>query len=372
MSHDDLIFRYACRELLRKEEYTKIGSLLPFNKEYQEQFTEIELMNDLLISLTNDDCTNSWYLDNAYRKRTTPLLKKALIFLVAEKEKLNDLARSILKVNLRYNKEFNDELQEYILFNKKVDSVINDTEFLDLHFKLNSLHDKLFTGKVNNQEFYSTILKLYSKEINSSEKLQDIVTNQQNNYFAHNNVILPENLPTSPNSAKDKTRTNSKWKSFAATVVMLLGLTTSFYFGQRDNSPEGLYKKYYETFITNDFNRNAPNVLLNTAMYNYQAGNCKEAIKIFEKLEKENGYESLAKFYLGLSNMELKSFDEAISFFVDESLNNSEYKFIAQWYLALCFLKTNEPEMAKYVLIQLDQSDSKYSAQTKELLEKLN
>ncbi len=377
MSHNDLFFRYACKESLNKHEVEIINSQLAFNIENIKKCEEIELAHDLLNSLTDQDqkehlnspVTIKRFFDESLRKKTVLLRSNILMFLVAEKEQLNKLGKKLFKFNLRLNRCFSVELQEYVLFNKQLHEALKDTDCLDLQRKLDVLQENYLDAdtisnentNVNTEKNLDTALE--SKKIYSNENASSIID------CIHQDANLEVDKS---NSIQKRVFEIGKWKKVAASVTLLVGLSATLYFGQQKATQNALYNTYYESYKLKNFEKDAPDVLLNTAFYNYHQGNYKGAKDIFYSLSKNSEYKTTASFYLGLSNMELNLFDEAINCFIDESLVKSEYKYMSQWYLALCFIKTKENTMAKYVLNQLALSESKYQKKAKVLLEKLN
>ncbi len=393
MLHNDLIFRYACGEPLNEQEEAKIRSLLAYSEENQKMCAEIKLINDLLESLTNEDkkrylndYTKNRAFNNSLRSKTAALLSKVIIYLVAEKEQLNKLGRRILKISLTFDRIFNIELQEYLLINRYINNILTDAETLDLQVKLDSLHDNFSVcNPAEIEEVPDDFIRTITDEIINKPKetektgeFLNLALESQNTELNKNTCnidkssITEENLESGNKLISRSSFEIRKWRTIAATVTLLIGLSTSFYFGKRKTSPDAIYNNFYEAYITINFEKNAPDVLLNTAMYNYQKGNCEEAKQIFCKLLEKSEYETISRFYLGLTNMELNLFDEAILNFTDESLINSRYNDKSQWYLALCLVKTNDKKMAKYVLNQLASTSNIYQSRSLELLEMLD
>ncbi len=391
MSHNDVIFRYACKELLNKEEQKIIDTQLAFNIENLKVYKEVELIHDLIDNLTERekyrefDCYGTDRIfDEIENQQTSLLYSKILVFLIAEKEKLNSAGEKLLKKCLKYDEYFNIELQEYLHYNKNLGTALADTASFDLHVKLNSIHNAIIGDKHETENVPDYISSIAAQYLNKQKEPAETFKQQhitiENTKQAVENTCVIEGS-TQPDENLEVVNTEElpgrsfkigKWKTVAASITLLIGLSASLFFGHSKNSPDAIFKTYYETYETDGFDRNAPGVLLNTAMYNYYKGNYIEAKNIFQSLSQKKEYESTACFYLGLTDMELGLFDEAVLYFTNKSLINSTYKYKAQWYLSLCLIKTNEIEMAKYILNELLHSDSHYLNKAKELLEKLN
>ncbi len=391
MAHEDLIFRYACKEPLDEKEKEIINSQLAFNIDNLKKLEEVKLVYDIVDNLTNDDKRSNYnsysanrIFNNTNRKKSVVLANKILIHLVADNEPLNIIGKKTLKYNLKFNKLFTCELQKYSRFNKNIGNVLTDTETFDLHAKLDTLHDEFFgdrhkTEKVPD-DYVSTIRARYKKQLELVETVeQQHITLENTKPAVENNNVIEER--TQPEKKLEVVNTEElpgrsfkigKWKTVAASITLLIGLSASFYFGHSKTSPESIYNKYHETYIAGKFDRYAPDVLLNSAMYQYHSENYKEAKRIFIELQGKRKYKKTARFYLGLTNMELNLFDEAIMDFTDKSLIESKYKFSSQWYLALCLVKTNDIKMAKYFLNQLTLTKNTYYDKAKELLKNLD
>ncbi len=391
MSYSDVFFRYACKELLNKKEQKIINSQLAFNIENLKVYKEVELIHDLLDNLTAQEKFrkfNCFATDRLFDDIDTPnanlLYGEILLFLVAEKEKLNSAGEKLLKKCLKYDKWFNIELQKYLHYNKNLGAALADTATIELHVKLDSIHNAFIGDKhetENVPDYISTIAAQYlNKQKEPVETFEQQHITIENTKQAVENTRVVEEC-TQPDKNLEVVNTEElpgrsfkigKWKTVAATVTLLIGLSGSLICSHCKNSSDDIYNNYHETYITRKFDRYAPDVLLNTAMYQYHRENYKEAKLIFIELQQKNGYESIARFYLGLTNMELELFDEAIPYFTDNSLINSDYEEISQWYLALCLVKIDDKEMARYLLNQLVLTRNYYHDKAVELLKELD
>ncbi len=391
MAHEDLILRYACKEPLDNKEKEIINSQLAFNIDNLKKLEEVKLVYDIVDNLTNDDRRSNYnpysakrVFNNTIRKKSDVLLNEILMFLVADKEPLNIIGKRILNYSLKFNRLFNCELQKYSRFNKNIGNVLIDTESFDLHVKLDSLHDEFSIVNKHKTEkvpdnYVSTIRARYKKQLESVETIeQQHLTLEIKKQAEENTSIIEES--TQPDKNLEVVNTEElqgrsfkfgKWKTIAATITLLIGLSGSIYLGHSRNSPDTIYYDFHETYISSKFERNAPDVLLNSAMYQYHRKNYKEAKQIFVELQKKSKYKTTARFYLGLTNMELGLYEEAIPYFTDKSLNEREYKYKSQWYLALCLVKTGDFEMAKYLLNQLSLTGNYYQVKALDLLKVL-
>ncbi len=391
MSYSDVFFRYACKELLNKKEQKIINSQLAFNIENLKVYKEVELIHDLLDNLTAQEKFrkfNCFATDRLFDDIDTPnanlLYGKILLFLVAEKEKLNSAGEKLLKKCLKYDKWFNIELQKYLHYNKNLGAALADTATLDLHVKLDSIHNAFIEDKHITEtvpDYISTIAAQYiNKQKESVETFEQPHITIENTQQAVENtsviekrtqpdknfeVVNPEELPS-------RSFKIGNWKTIAATVTLLIGLSASFYFGHSRISSDDIYNNYHETYISNKIEKNAPDMLFNSAMYQYYRENYKEAKQIFIELQEKSIDKTTAKFYLGLTNMELNLFDEAIPCFTYNTLTESDYKNVSKWYLSLCFIKTNNVEMAKCYLNRLASTNNSCHDKAIKLLKELD
>lgn len=163
-----------------------------------------------------------------------------------------------------------------------------------------------------------------------------------------------------------------KWLA-AACILIFAGILS--WFMLYTTSSDDLYAEFYEPYP----NTIAPTVRGNDitddttkAFRHYDAENYNEALTLFDKIYDSKG-KDFALFYKGISLMELKRYDEAVHTFKELNTNRnvSDFSSESQWYLALCYLKTNNNEEAVKILKKTAEVQSPVQQKARELLAEL-
>lgn len=105
-------------------------------------------------------------------------------------------------------------------------------------------------------------------------------------------------------------------------------------------------------------------------MEQFNAKNFKSAIYYFEKSSETETYKSI--FYCGLSYYNLSDYKIALTYFekIEHEKFNENYNE-TQWYLANCYVKTNNNSKAYLILNKISTSNSEFKNQAIELLKTL-
>jgi thioredoxin-like negative regulator of GroEL len=91
---------------------------------------------------------------------------------------------------------------------------------------------------------------------------------------------------------------------------------------------------------------------------------------LFESYIQENPNDPQVQLYYGIALLETNQIQKSRSVFQKIIQGESLWKEEAQWYLALLYLKTNQPEQVKTLLQQLSSDNRNYS-NAKKLLNQL-
>ncbi|MCB8994341.1 MAG: hypothetical protein H6538_01905 [Bacteroidales bacterium] len=101
-------------------------------------------------------------------------------------------------------------------------------------------------------------------------------------------------------------------------------------------------------------------------------GKYSDASRVFHQFLGQNPDNTEASFYNGLCMVFLNEFGNAISAFEFVlAAPYSYYQEYASWYLALCYIKTNNTEVAKSLLKEISGNDSSFSDKARRILRKL-
>ena len=132
---------------------------------------------------------------------------------------------------------------------------------------------------------------------------------------------------------------------YAASVLLIVGLGFIWYNTQRMERPEFLFQEYYEPFdnLLDPITKDA-DVAGTSISQGYELGQ-------YQEVTQRNVSDPLQKFYQVLSLIEIGKVESAIlglQEFVDE--NTFRFHESAQWYLALCYLRSDQLLQARQIL----------------------
>jgi tetratricopeptide (TPR) repeat protein len=163
--------------------------------------------------------------------------------------------------------------------------------------------------------------------------------------------------------------------SYAAVFAGLL-ITGSLIFLSGNNlNKNAVYNKYYKTYESVAATRSATSEV--TSLYNkaigfYNNGDYLKAAQTLEKLLSSDQGNMEYRFQLANSYMGMQSYPEAgKSYLKVIEDNNNLFIEDAQWYLGICYIMTNENEKAKNQMRIISASDSRYNKEAKKLLRKI-
>lgn len=162
----------------------------------------------------------------------------------------------------------------------------------------------------------------------------------------------------------------------AASITLIIIIGTLLYLSRdkvyTNNELFSMYHKPYEPDI---IIRSDSEILgeLESAIFLYSKGNYNTAFGKFVNIIVNDNNNYLAQFYLGLTCMELNKFDVAMEQFTSIPENwGSPFRYHMEWYLALCYLNSNNIEEAKTQLIKIKSANKYYKIKAEEILDKLS
>lgn len=167
----------------------------------------------------------------------------------------------------------------------------------------------------------------------------------------------------------------NKKLQIAASIAMLLIVSTVFYKIHFSVSPDSLFNNFYQPYeaslITRSSNPTDVSDLIRGIQF-YDKGNYANAISKLEVVLLKEKNNTAAHFFIGVSYIETKDFKKAIEN-LKYVINQNDTAFIehAQWYLALCYIKTNQNKLATPILSKIVQSKNLYKPMASEILKKL-
>jgi hypothetical protein len=160
--------------------------------------------------------------------------------------------------------------------------------------------------------------------------------------------------------------------SVAASLILLLGIAGLI---SRNTSQKEIYQRFYATYQTNSIARDAnlsANQAFASAMQKFDSKDYHAAQTLFQKVIASEPNNMVGHFYAGVAFQETGKYSEAIGEY-QAVIRQRDNLFVqqAQWYLALCLLKTDEEEKAYAQFTQIAQKEGYYQNKAKAVLRKL-
>lgn len=241
--------------------------------------------------------------------------------------------------------------------------------------------EKFLDGELSDEE-----LALFKAELVADEELirQVDLHIQVDKAIMEKDVIqFKDQLSEIHQSLFSKDQKGRKVKLFkswylAAASILILALIGSMYFilfRSHSYTNEELYNKYYDPYEV-VINVRSGNIQINErfveALQKYQKHDYTGALAIFETISKNDSSNVACNFYSGVSFMETSRYLKAIKSFNSVIWQNDNL-FIEQteWYLGLCYLKTNKMNQAKFQFDKIANSTSFYKDKAKSIIENI-
>ncbi|MGA1976531.1 MAG: tetratricopeptide repeat protein [Bacteroidales bacterium] len=178
--------------------------------------------------------------------------------------------------------------------------------------------------------------------------------------------------------ATTQTKTSRKrvpWSIAAAVTLFILIGGSIVFFSSRRMSNEEIINKYYKPYEGLSASRSQQAVLnrdYSTAMDYYNIHDYKDAAFYFSKVIKNDPLNMESTMLYGTSNFEIRNYPEARQSFSKVIDNNDNlYMEDAHWYLALCYIRTNDKGKAMDQLSMIRNSGSIYSKEAGQILRRI-
>jgi len=218
----------------------------------------------------------------------------------------------------------------------------------------------------------------FEKEIGGNESLQKelLLRRKTENILERRDIVsLRNKLVSIENSKKEEMVKNEQLGSprfrYAAIFTGLVIIGSIVFLSFRPESSVEIYKKYYHVYDNPGQSRSAEGTY-NEAIDNFNKGEFQKALEGFQAYLKNRPESSQIEFLSGVSKMEIRNFPDAeISFkkVIDKKI--SSYTADANWYLAMCYIATDDKVTAKYQLRNIIKSGSIYKSMARSILRHL-
>jgi tetratricopeptide (TPR) repeat protein len=229
-----------------------------------------------------------------------------------------------------------------------------------------------FIERYNAEEMSDTEKKWFQKELDGNEKLRNevILRKRTDEVLKKQNVMsLRNKLSEIENTRKEvnkpiKSSGKSAYIKYAAVVAVLVLMGTITLFPGKKLSSEEIMKRYYKAYEPQTSQRSIQSATdedFTLALEFYNTRDYEKAAILFNKVLENKPNDMQTVLLVGVASFEEKKYPEAKQSFgrVIEDKNNL-YIDQAQWYLALCYLNTDEKDKAIKLLKTIGNERSIY------------
>jgi tetratricopeptide (TPR) repeat protein len=224
----------------------------------------------------------------------------------------------------------------------------------------------------------------FEKELNGNENLRrevdlrkktDLVLKSQDLISLRNKLSdLEKRRKEQEVTARSKSN-RPAYIRYAALITALILIGSVVLFKGKHISGEEALSRYYKTYeppASQRSDHNSENADFSLAIEFYNTSDYTNAALFFNKVVKSNPKDMQSVLLRGVSNFEDKKYPDAkISFTTVIDDNNNLFIETAKWYLALCYIKTNETEKAIRQLEAITEENGIYSTNARKILRKL-
>ena len=258
-------------------------------------------------------------------------------------------------------------------------STILIEKYLDGTLKGNKLKD--FEKNMNNSDELKKLVIIH-KEVNESIECEDVIRFRNKLDYIYSLFRKSENHKEKDSviglRQQNKVGLFVKYRLLIAASISLFIIIGALFFYMlkaKEYTNDELFSMYYQPY-THDISRGSDSHILSdleSAIILYDNFNYQQAHKEFSFINEQYDENYLAKFYYGLTCIEMEEFDKAIQQF-ENILENWESPFVyhAEWYLLLCYLKNNNKEKALILLQTIEQGNKYYKKRAEEILHELS
>jgi tetratricopeptide (TPR) repeat protein len=239
-----------------------------------------------------------------------------------------------------------------------------------------------FIERFNAGEMDDAEKKWFLKELEGNEKLRrEVDLRKKTDDFLNKREIftLREKLAAIEKNretvrAEKEPRRPVKIKYAALIVILAIAGGISLIPGKKLSSEE-IMNRYYSAYETTATSRSYtaeadPDYLM--AMDYYKIHDYRKAAIYFSKVLENNPKDMESTLLQGVSNFEISNYPESKQLFTSVIDNNNNL-FVedARWYLALCYIRTDEEMKAIDQLQEIKKSSSIYKRDAKNILRKI-
>ncbi|OFY62297.1 MAG: hypothetical protein A2V64_05470 [Bacteroidetes bacterium RBG_13_43_22] len=240
-----------------------------------------------------------------------------------------------------------------------------------------------FIERYNAGEMNEAERAWFLKELDNNEKLRkevelrkktDMVLKNHNVIQLRNKLSEIERKRAAEKPVKNPVKRMSLRYAAVITGFILVGSIT-LYFNGRSLTNDEILDRFYKSYEVTSPSRSQQAILnsdYSTAIEYYNVHDYRNAALYFNKvLDNDPKYMESTMLH-GISNFEVKNYPDAKSSFI-KVIDNNDNLFIedAQWYLALCYLRTDNQDKAAEHLNGIISSESIYKKDARRIMRKM-
>lgn len=239
--------------------------------------------------------------------------------------------------------------------------------------------ERYIAGEMNESE-----KTWFHKELESNEKLRnevelrkktDMVLRDHEVIELRNKLTEIERIRAAEKSVRKPARSISLRYAAAITGFIIVG-SMALYFNSRSLTTDEILDRFYKSYEVTTTSRSQQAILnsdYSTAIEYFNIRDYSNAALYFNKVLQSDDKYIESTFLNGVSNFEDRNYPDAQTSFI-KVIRNDDNLFIedAQWYLALCYLRTDEPDKASGQLAIIINSESIHRKDAKRILRRMN
>jgi tetratricopeptide (TPR) repeat protein len=239
-----------------------------------------------------------------------------------------------------------------------------------------------FIERYNADEMNEAEKQWFRKELEGNCKLReevelrsktDMVLNDQAAFLLRNKLRDIERKRSEAITSKHDGKHSAL--KYAAVVTLFIVLGSLFMLNRRNLPDNEIFDRYYKPYEGISASRSLESKANSdylTAMDYYKIHDYSNAALYFTKALRSNPMDMESTMFNGVSNFEEKNYPVAKQSF-NKVIDNNDNYFIedAQWYLAWCYIQTNEPALAVEQLNMIKNSESIYRKDARKILKRI-
>lgn len=236
-----------------------------------------------------------------------------------------------------------------------------------------------FIERYNAGEMSDTEKQWFRKEFEGNENLRNEISlrKRTDEILMNRNVMSLRNKLSNIESQRNavtkpiKSTKKSAYIKYAAAIAALVLIGSITLFSGKNLDNEKIMKRYHNSYEPPTTLRSAQSGTdadFTLALEYYNTHDYERAAVLFNKVLATRPNDMQTELLKGVANFEEKKFPEAKQSFgkvIDDK--NNLYIDQAQWYLALCYVNTNEKEKARQLFKQIGKEDGIYQKNAKKI-----